>query len=236
MLIIVIILSVIAPLNCKAVTHNRGKEAERFPTSTYHPAGQLQPSEKDRSFDEDYEDHKDVKEDMSEELSLTNDQPLVPSKDIIFTEGYKDARWGMSKKQVIESFPDKKFNIRDGLIWFSDTMAGEDVNVIFVFIDDRLSTVNVQIKVRALGSQAYKFRFFRFERLLIQKYGAPVQKIREIKPAPYVSDADAILMGWGKYSSIWRTPESRITLLLQGFNYKLHLWIEYEFVKISKKT
>jgi hypothetical protein len=237
MVLMSIALLIVAFLNCKAVTHNKIKEKEQFSINNYQLADQSQFFEKNKNINEDY---KDVKRDKSkkqikEGLPLTDEQPQLSAEGRTFTEGYKDAKWGMSKEQVKESFPDKKFNIRDELIWFSDRVAGEDANVIFDFINDRLYTVNVQIKLRVLGSQAYVFRFFRFERLLVQKYGEPVQKIRERTPTPYVSDEDAILMGWSKYSSIWRTPESQITLSLQGANYKLYLWIEYECIELAKE-
>lgn len=163
------------------------------------------------------------------------DQSLLPAKDKSFTEGYEGAKWGVSKEQVKDVFSDKEFNIRDKLIWFSDTIAGENVDVIFDFFDDRLYTVNIQVNVRTMGSQAYLSRFFRFKNLLAQKYGEPVQKIRQGSPDPYVSDADAILMGTGIYRSVWHAPESRITLSLQGASYKLHLWAEYECVELVEQ-
>ncbi len=78
-------------------------------------------------------------------------------------------------------------------------------------------------------------KFFKFENLLIEKYGEPLRKVRKGSPDPYVSDADAIFMGLGKYSSLWRTSESEITLLLHGYNYEMHLWIEYDSVKLAKR-
>jgi hypothetical protein len=152
-----------------------------------------------------------------------------------FYSGFGGARWGMSREQVRECFPDMKFHLGNGILWFSDRITGENVDVIFDFFNDKLYTVHVRIKPGAIVSQGYIFKFFKFEDLLIQKYGEPVRKIRKGSPDPYVSDADAIFMGKGMYSTIWHTPESDITLLLQGANYEMYLWIEYECFELAKE-
>lgn len=152
-----------------------------------------------------------------------------------FYSGFMGARWGMSREQVRECFPDKEFHLGNGIIWFSDKIAGENVDVVFDFFDNKLYTVHVRIKLGAIMSQGYVFKFFKFEDLLNQKYGEPARKIRQGSPDPYVSDADAIFMGRGIYKSVWRTPESDITLSLQGANYEMHLWIEYECFELIKE-
>ncbi|MGQ3684939.1 MAG: hypothetical protein ACUBOA_08045 [Candidatus Loosdrechtia sp.] len=152
-----------------------------------------------------------------------------------FYSGFGGARWGMSREEVRGCFPDKEFHSRGGILWFSDKIADEHVDIIFDFFEDKLYTVHIRIKPGAIITQAYIFKFFKFEDLMIKRYGEPVRKIRKGSLDPYVSDADAISMGRGMYSSIWHAPESNITLSLQGANYEMHMWIEYECLELAKK-
>ncbi|MCF6159663.1 MAG: hypothetical protein E3K32_14100 [wastewater metagenome] len=154
-----------------------------------------------------------------------------------FLEGYKGAKWGMSKQEVKECFPAETFHWRkdEDLLWFSNTIAGESADIIFVFTDDKLYQVLERIKVGEIGSQAYVFKFYKFEELLIKRYGDPSRRIRNGSLDPNVSDADAILMGRGIYSDVWHTSESRINLSLQGDNLELHLWVEYECIDLAEQ-
>ncbi|MCF6158032.1 MAG: hypothetical protein E3K32_05545 [wastewater metagenome] len=174
---------------------------------------------------------------FSTDVRLFPGQSLSLVQNKSFIEGYKGAKWGMSKQDVKEWFPAETFHWwRDeDLLWFSGTAAGESADIIFAFTDDKLYQVLERIRVGEIGSQAYVFKFYKFEELLIERYGEPIQRIRKGSPDPYVSDADAIFMGLGLYSDVWHTSESRITLSLQGADFELHLWIEYECIELAEQ-
>lgn len=153
----------------------------------------------------------------------------------LFHADYDCAEWGMSREQLRSCISKTETHQGEGYLWCTGTFAGEDVDMIFDFIDDKLSSVHVRVKAGSIINQAYVFKFFKFENLLIGKYGEPLRKIRKGSPDPYISDADAIFMGIGKYSSFWLTADSEITLLLHGYDYEMHLWIEYASVKLANQ-
>ncbi|MCP4649636.1 MAG: hypothetical protein GY853_06095 [PVC group bacterium] len=166
---------------------------------------------------------------------------ILISKDVfaevkISKEGYKDAKWGMSKEQVREAFPEMIFiEAEDGSICFRSRIAAEEVQVGFSFINSKLFRVIILFEVNTTNNEKYIGKFKDIEELLIKKYGEPDNRIRRVSENEYISDAIAISTGEGGYFDRWELEESQITLGLSGDNFTLNLIIMYGSKDLAKE-
>lgn len=153
----------------------------------------------------------------------------------VFNEGYKNAKWGMTKEQVKNSFPGMVFKDEGEMTYFLSKIAREDVTVGFDFVDNKLYLAFIGVQVKTTNKELYVSKFSTFEELLIKKYGKPDQRVRRGSTNRFTSDADAISMGEGAYFDIWKTPESEISLSLTGDNFDLNLGIRYQCIELGKE-
>lgn len=143
-----------------------------------------------------------------------------------FSEGYKDAKWGMTKEQVKANFPDIKFkNEGENMTLFSK-IASENVIISFYFTNKKLFHVITYFDIKTLNYDRYISKFNELEKLLIKKYGKAVKKIRLGNSDKVISGVD-IAMGKDGYGESWHTSESKIQLVLMGDNFKITLAIDY---------
>ena len=160
---------------------------------------------------------------------------LCFAQDQVFNEGYKNAKWGMTKEHVKNSFPDMVFKDEGGMTYFLSKIASEDVMVGFDFVKDKLYLVFIGIQVKTTNKDLYIGKFDKFEELLIKKYGKPDQRARRGSTNSFTSDVDAISMGEGVYFDTWKTLESEVSLLLTGDNFELNLGIRYQSIELGKE-
>ncbi|MFH1800600.1 MAG: hypothetical protein ABH891_07145 [Candidatus Omnitrophota bacterium] len=155
--------------------------------------------------------------------------PITSSSASDFTEGYQNAKWGMSLEQVKAAFPNMDFKTdSDGTPFFLSTISGENVQIGFQFVERKLYQTGVLIQIKTTNKKTYISKFDEFESLLKKKYGEPKQKARKGSDNQFIDDATAISTGEGAYFSEWDTPESIIQLVLFGDNFTLGLMIRYE--------
>jgi hypothetical protein len=152
-----------------------------------------------------------------------------------FTEGYKTAKWGMSKEQVKSEFKDMPIKDDGSNFNFPTTIANEDVTVMFFFIHDMLYEVVLGFEINTSNKNKYIVQFDSLESLLIEKYGKPSKKVRRSSSNRYIQDADAIALGEGIYYNDWNTKESQITLMLSGDKSELRLGIYYLCPALEKE-
>jgi hypothetical protein len=164
-------------------------------------------------------------------LCLTNSS----KSEEIFTEGYKTAKWGMSKEQVRAEFKDMPIKDDGGNLNFITAIDGNNVIVLFYFVNDMLYRVILGFQLDTSNNNNYIIKFNTLESLLIEKYGAPSKKVRRGSSNRYVTDADAISRGEGGYFNEWNTKESLITLMLSGDKSVLTLGIYYTCPKLEKE-
>jgi hypothetical protein len=156
-------------------------------------------------------------------------------QNIEFKEGYKNAKWGMSKEQVKKSFPDMTFKEEGELCLFLSEIAEEDVIIFFSFLNDKLYKVIVSFDIKTMNKKNYIQKYNKFQGLLIKKYGEPKRNVRRGSSNEYIDDATAISMGEGTYFTTWALPETNISLILGGDNFDLKLVIYYSCRKLEQE-
>lgn len=151
-----------------------------------------------------------------------------------FTEGYKNANWGMTPDAVKKAFPDQKFFDEKGIIYFLTTLGEDKATIAFVFVEEKLYRVGIVFDVKTSNKDLYLEKFNFYEDLLKKKYGLPKQNIRNVnKDGLDYDEAMVISMGKGAYYDLWETNESKIMLSLSGDNFDLTLRIMYECAKLG---
>jgi len=136
-----------------------------------------------------------------------------------FTEGYRDAKWGMAIEEVKSCFKNYKFQKDDdGSAFIKDKIMDIDVQIYFFFFEDKLKEVRIlhEVKNALFGtSQDIKRGISNFDNLfsaLKDKYGEPDTVAKNIPE--YYSAVEAIDFGETSFYSKWKTKETDILLFL----------------------
>jgi hypothetical protein len=156
-------------------------------------------------------------------------------QDGTFTEGYKNATWGMAPDAVKKAFSDTKFFDEQGAIYFLTNLGEDKATIGFKFVQERLYWVGILFDVETTNKQRYLEKFNDYENLLKKKYGAPKQSVRNVDDEYMPDEATALSMGKGVYYDLWETTESQILLSLNGDNFDLTLRITYESIMLGKE-
>ena len=152
-------------------------------------------------------------------------------------EGYKKARWGMTKEQVKYNFPDIVFkDLRDSATCFQAMIAREKALVFMDFYNNKLSRVFMDFKINTANKDNYLAQFDYLEGLLSEKYGMPESKLRQVDKTLKVPDLEAVSQGKGFYSDRWFTSQSKIVLMLTGDNDALYLSVCYISLSLEEKA
>ena len=146
-------------------------------------------------------------------------------------EGYLDAKWGMTKQEVIDvtgASPGQNAAFLEGEI------ANTKVMILYNFIQDKLYNVIIPLKLKenTINFSEDMSKFSEIESLLLEKYGKP-KKREKSRSTPYIPFSTAISLGQGFYRTIWETPESRIMLYLGGDMTKITHILSYESKKYA---
>ena len=95
-----------------------------------------------------------------------------PNKeDAISLEGYGKAKWGMSKIEVWDFYPNAEIKNNDLLITYDETFLNRKAILRFYFFNDMLYRVKISFAKKKM-STAYQLNI---EKFLINKYGNPDQ-------------------------------------------------------------
>ncbi len=163
-----------------------------------------------------------------------------------FTEGYRDAKWGMSVEKVKSCFKGYKFQKDDdGDIFIEDKIIDIDVKIYFFFFEDKLKEVRIFHSVQnpLFGtSEDIKrglYNFDNFFNALKDKYGQPGSISKNVPE--YSTAADAIELGTTSFYSKWKTKQTDILLYLgkgEGLFSSVTLAVVYNspyYEKIAKE-
>jgi len=163
-------------------------------------------------------------------------EPLPAAEDDSFTEGYKNARWGMSQEQVKPAFPDMAFQQDDDdILYFLSRIADENVNVMFMFFDNRLFRVLLNFDIEEGAGGDYVAAFYKFDNYLRLKYGEPQHMVEPSPDNEFGGGTDFIASGKGLLASQWETKESTIRLSLTGTGGRLNLGIYYRSNRLEEQ-
>lgn len=132
---------------------------------------------------------------------LTSVQFSIAQLGSTYLEGYGKAKWGMSKEKVMQCYPNRTFGAvsreyeAEGL-WLDSIIVEEQANLFFLFSEDKLFEVIVDVKVGTFNKDACVRIFDKLEKLLIKRYRRPKTRDKS------------------NYFVEWKTFESTIWLIL----------------------
>lgn len=144
---------------------------------------------------------------------------FVTASTKVFTEGYRDARWGMTVDQVKRVFPGKQFKEENDHWYFKDNIFGDDAKVGFQFYKGQLSDAFIVLRqiLPIFGTieeiRRARTQFFTLLDALKKKYGTPIKTKTKADDCG-LGEEFALQEGHGSYGAIWQTKESRIGLIL----------------------
>jgi hypothetical protein len=175
--------------------------------------------------------------DKEQHLPRKDIEPPKAKKEVKFDpirmskEGYLDAKWGMTKQEVIDitgASPSQNGAYLEGEI------VNTKVAILYEFIQDRLYEVIIPIKLKenTLDVTEDMAKFSEIESLLLDKYGKAKRREKS-RNNPYIPYSTAISLGQGFYRTKWETPESRIMLYLGGDMTKINHLLVYESKKYA---
>ena len=150
----------------------------------------------------------------------------------IKSQDFRKANWGMTKSEVKATEALKVVEEDSEYILYETTLAHNDVYVIYVFTNGKLTRSKYVLNEVHLNAQDFIADFENFERLLTQKYGEPYEHEKKWL------DEDTYGRGkenWGRrikngdlliYSS-FKTAETDLSVLIYGKDYSTIVAIEY---------
>lgn len=148
---------------------------------------------------------------------------------------FRVAKWGDSKKAVMQKEGKTNLSTIDNLYLFSDIVAGVSCNVAYIFTNDKLTMAKYLFNTTHSNKNDFIIDFRELVNLMTEKYGKPDFNAPEWRNSLYKDDLDeygfAVSLGHLSYSAGWLGETTDITVALYGENYQIFLIIQY----VSKK-
>jgi hypothetical protein len=158
-----------------------------------------------------------------------------------FKNYFRDTRWGMSKRQVIELegkplLQEKSYGLET--IKYRKKANGLECSVEFIFAGDKLIRAKyIFLEVHKHKSQ-YIGDYKKIKDWLTERHGMPLGSNVTWRNDLYKEDYSrwglAVSLGHLEYSSLWKNKEMEIFLTLSGRNNKISLMAEYKGLRIKK--
>ena len=159
---------------------------------------------------------------------------------------FRKTNWGMSKEQV-KATEDKKPNFEDNTILsYSVTINEKDFMCTYRFLEDKLYNSECVFIGQHTNKNNYIDDYKELKEILIKKHGKPKIEMPELWGNELYKDdksnwGTAISEGDLAYWDQWKTPNTKIDLMLLGENYKINLsiiceseelkeWVKSEFL------
>lgn len=156
-------------------------------------------------------------------------------------DGYKGAKFGMSKREVKSQLSGKNFKEQgepgdfDSVIYYKDSIFGEDCLVAFRFFQNKLCSVKVIFMINTMNDYKYISLFNETEKALMEKYGPPTERKRYRDDNPYTEETLELATGEAYRFDSWERGEGEIILGMGGDNFEIILAIEYNSIKLTKE-
>lgn len=145
--------------------------------------------------------------------------------------GFRNAQWGMSKKDVLKTEKSNPVDKRVDYITYEGSIINLKSTIIFSFIDNKLVTGTYLIEDVYISNDLYLDDYYKLKTLLTEKYGFPIHSDVVWLNESFKGDKAylnmAIGMGHVKYVSLWQIDKTNIMLTLSGNQMKATLSIYY---------
>ena len=144
---------------------------------------------------------------------------------------FRVAKWGDSKKSVMQKEGKANLVSIDELYLFEDYVAGMKCDVAYIFTDDKLTMAKYIFKPSHTNKNDFISDYRELVDLMGEKYGKPQYDAPEWRNSLYKEDNEeygfAVSLGHLSYSAGWLGEITDITVALYGENYKISLIIQY---------
>jgi hypothetical protein len=149
---------------------------------------------------------------------------------------FRSVNWGASKDEVKSTEVNKKIIFEnDNTFVVSDILDGLEVEVVYLFVNNKLVRTKYTITEKYSNPDAYIVKYNALYGLLSSKYGKGKQT--SLVPDQYKRNNSNLGVGVGigkvKFLSEWEKPKSRISLVLMGNNFDVVLGIEYASIELA---
>lgn len=156
---------------------------------------------------------------------------------------FRVAKWGDSKKSVMQKEGKANQVSIDDMYLFEDYVAGMSCEVVYVFAEDKLTMAKYIFTPSHTNKNDYITDYRELVNLMTEKYGKPNYDAPEWHNSLYKGDYDeygfAISLGHLSYNAGWLGEITDITVALYGQNYKVSLIIQYmseKYKDLQKKA
>jgi len=151
---------------------------------------------------------------------------------------FRKTNWGMTKDQVKKAELGRLVSEDDGLLVFSDKVAGRDVQIGYVFIGDKLVRSKYVFLEQHSNENLFISDYVRIKEILTEKYGPPLEDRSVWANELYRNDQPrwgmAVSVGHLLFFSEWKTPSTHIFHGLKGDNFKISLQTEYSSRELGR--
>lgn len=148
---------------------------------------------------------------------------------------FRVAKWGDSKKNIMQKEGKTNLSNFDDIYMFSDYVAGIICDVVYIFTNDKLTMAKYLFKPTHSNKNDFIKDYRELVNLMKEKYGKPSYNAPEWHNYLYKDTPEdyglAISVGHLLYGAGWLGETTNITVLLNGENNNISLIIQY----VSKK-
>ena len=162
-----------------------------------------------------------------------------PSKDPIRSSfDFRKTSWGMAKEQVKKAETGKLEAEKDDRLGYSDSVAGKEVAIIYVFTKNKLTRSTYIFTSQHTNKNLFINDYEEIKQLLSDKYGLPSKDGSRWANDLYRNAPQdwgmAVSVGHLSYWSSWDTQTTNIFHGLRGDNYKVTLMTQYKSKELEK--
>jgi hypothetical protein len=151
---------------------------------------------------------------------------------------FRKTNWGMDKKTVKLTEPDDPKSEEDSAMIYSRKVAGMDVHIGYIFVEDKLVRAKYMFHQQHEGPDAYITDYDNIKKALEKRYGKAAKDRKIWKNSLYTKIPSqwgiALGLGYVTFLSSLDTPKTEITLTLKGEDSKIDLWLEYKSKALAK--
>ena len=160
---------------------------------------------------------------------------LASARDHSFREGYKEAKWGMSKSEVKDCFADKPMNEQKDNISCVTGIVGLETKVLLNFFSDQLYNVSLFVRIPKQDAKEYLVDFKRLEELLTSKYGNPRVMLGIAGMDISTDDIFRAYDNKDICGKRWAGKETDIDLIIYRQGNRLELSVQYNCRKLLRE-
>ena len=167
------------------------------------------------------------------------------------TYDFRNTRWGMSKKEVLDSEADRSVVQTDDQVGYFTEILDKNIYLAYIFTDDQLVSALYALRdIRENLDDSFK-DFEDFKKILTMKYGKPNAGHGDVWNDPSYEDdtrMEAILSDRSKYeealkngeivhAALWKTENTWITVALSKMTEKntCGATVEYKSIRHLRK-